>query len=63
MRVFGLPVVQITDMGEAYGIGYIFNNLARGINIEPEIDESTGGPASFMVIDPDGNQILIDQHV
>ncbi len=28
-----------------------------------EADESTKGPASFMVVDPDGNQILIDQHV
>ena len=36
---------------------------ARGIKIEPEADESTTGPASFIVIDPDGNTILIDQHV
>ena len=36
---------------------------AQGIKIEAEADESTTGPASFMVIDPDGNPILIDQHV
>ena len=36
---------------------------ARGMKFENEADESTTGPASFMVIDPDGNQILIDQHV
>ena len=36
---------------------------AKGIKIEAEADESTTGPASFMVIDPDGNPILIDQHV
>ena len=36
---------------------------AQGLNIEPEVDESTTGPASFVVIDPDGNPILIDQHV
>ena len=36
---------------------------AGGIKIEPEVDESTTGPASFIVIDPDGNPILIDQHV
>ena len=36
---------------------------AQGLNIETEADESTTGPASFMVIDPDGNPILIDQHV
>lgn len=28
-----------------------------------EADESTSGPASMMVADPDGNMILIDQHV
>jgi len=27
-----------------------------------EADESTQGPASFMVTDPDGNTILVDQH-
>jgi hypothetical protein len=35
----------------------------RGLNIENESDENTTGPASFMVTDPDGNPILIDQHV
>jgi len=28
-----------------------------------EADESTAGPASFIVVDPDGNPILVDQHV
>lgn len=28
-----------------------------------EADESTSGPASFMILDPDGNTILLDQHV
>src|SRR5690606_16696459 len=28
----------------------------------PEADESTQGPAHIVVVDPDGNQILIDQH-
>jgi catechol 2,3-dioxygenase-like lactoylglutathione lyase family enzyme len=36
---------------------------ARGMKFENEADESTTGPASFIVIDPDGNPILIDQHV
>jgi len=36
---------------------------AQGLNLETEADESTTGPASFIVIDPDGNPILIDQHV
>jgi len=36
---------------------------ARGINMISEADESSTGPASFMMVDPDGNTILIDQHV
>ncbi|MDW7691690.1 VOC family protein [Flammeovirgaceae bacterium SG7u.111] len=35
----------------------------NGVKLETEVDESTSGPASFVVIDPDGNPILIDQHV
>ncbi len=36
---------------------------SAGISVMNEADETTTGPASFMVIDPDGNPILIDQHV
>jgi catechol 2,3-dioxygenase-like lactoylglutathione lyase family enzyme len=36
---------------------------AAGIAFELEVDESTTGPASVMVVDPDGNQVLLDQHV
>ncbi len=36
---------------------------SRGVALLGEADESTTGPASFMLTDPDGNQILIDQHV
>ena len=35
----------------------------NGIAIVQEADESTEGPASITVVDPDGNAILIDQHV
>ena len=35
----------------------------RNIKLEKEVDENTTGPASFVLIDPDGNKILIDQHV
>ena len=35
----------------------------QGVEFMSEADESTTGPASFMVEDPDGNTILIDQHV
>jgi predicted lactoylglutathione lyase len=34
----------------------------KGIKIDNEVDESTTGPASLMIPDPDGNIILIDQH-
>ena len=36
---------------------------AGGLALMSEADESTTGPASLMLIDPDGNPILIDQHV
>ena len=36
---------------------------ARGVALASAADGSTSGPASLMVIDPDGNPVLIDQHV
>ncbi|HEX7122857.1 MAG TPA: VOC family protein [Gemmatimonadaceae bacterium] len=36
---------------------------ARGVEFVTEADEQTTGPASFVVVDPDGNPILFDQHV
>ena len=35
----------------------------QGVQFAVEADESTTGPASFVVVDPDGNPILVDQHV
>ena len=35
----------------------------RGVNMIAEADESSTGPASFMMVDPDGSTILVDQHV
>jgi predicted enzyme related to lactoylglutathione lyase len=35
----------------------------KGIQLVAEADESTSGPAHLMVVDPDGNTILIDQHI
>lgn len=35
----------------------------QGVELAAEADEATQGPGYFMVIDPDGNPILIDQHV
>jgi lactoylglutathione lyase len=36
---------------------------AQGVVFQQEADENTTGPASFVVVDPDGNPILVDQHV
>ncbi len=36
---------------------------AQGVEFASEVDESGSGPGSFVVIDPDGNPILVDQHV
>ena len=36
---------------------------AQGVELMTETDASTTGPAFFVVLDPDGNPILVDQHV
>jgi len=36
---------------------------AQGVELMSEADESTTGPASFIAVDPDGNPVLVDQHV
>ncbi|MCT4629438.1 VOC family protein [Winogradskyella sp.] len=36
---------------------------SKAVVFEHEADESTTGPASFVVLDPDGNAILVDQHI
>ena len=36
---------------------------AAGVEFVQEADETTTGPASFIATDPDGNPILVDQHV
>ncbi|MCE7981513.1 MAG: VOC family protein [Caldilinea sp. CFX5] len=35
---------------------------AQGVIFASEADETTTGPASFVVVDPDGNPVLVDQH-
>ena len=35
----------------------------QDIDFMSEADPSTSGPASFVIMDPDGNTILVDQHV
>jgi predicted lactoylglutathione lyase len=36
---------------------------AKGVNFSTEADENGSGPASFIIADPDGNPIMLDQHV
>ncbi len=51
------PLENFTDIRE------IQKTLkAKGIQIDNEADENSEGPANFLVIDPDGNAVLFDQH-
>lgn len=52
------PVADFTDVRELQR-----QLKAQGIAFASEADESTTGPASFVVVDPDGNPVLFDQHV
>jgi catechol 2,3-dioxygenase-like lactoylglutathione lyase family enzyme len=52
------PLAQFTDVRELQRL-----LKAQGVPLQQEADESTTGPASFVAVDPDGNPILIDQHV
>ena len=52
------PVPTFTDVRELQR-----RLRAKGVQFASEADESTAGPASFLVVDPDGNPILVDQHV
>ncbi|GAA3778589.1 hypothetical protein GCM10022271_08590 [Corallibacter vietnamensis] len=36
---------------------------SKNIALQSEADETTSGPASLVLTDPDGNTILIDQHI
>ena len=52
-----------SELAEFTDVRELQNQLrARGIEFVTEADESTSGPASFVIVDPDGNQILVDQH-
>jgi predicted enzyme related to lactoylglutathione lyase len=37
--------------------------LAKGVDVANPADEESKGPASFVIVDPDGNPVLIDQHI
>lgn len=52
-----------TELDEFEDIRDIQKRLkADGVAFSSEADETTTGPASFTIEDPDGNQILVDQH-
>ena len=36
---------------------------AKGAKLTTEVAENSNGPANFLIQDPDGNMILLDQHV
>ncbi len=52
------PLGEFTDVRELQR-----QLKANGVEMMAEADESTTGPGSFMIADPDGNTILVDQHV
>ncbi|HEX3159768.1 MAG TPA: VOC family protein [Gemmatimonadaceae bacterium] len=52
------PLATFTDVRELQR-----QLKAEGLSFASEADESTTGPASFIVVDPDGNPVLVDQHV
>jgi lactoylglutathione lyase len=52
------PLGEFTDVRELQR-----RLMEQGVTMISQADESTAGPASFMIADPDGNQILVDQHV
>ena len=52
------PLATFTDVRELQR-----QLKAQGVELQQEADESTTGPASLILVDPDGNTIFIDQHV
>ena len=52
------PLEDFTDVRELQK-----EFIELGVEIPEKVDSNTKGPASFMLFDPDGNPILIDQHV
>jgi hypothetical protein len=65
-RSIYVAVVANRHFSEIRKIWQAFHLLAsrsRGLELATKADESTTGPASLVLFDPDGNQTLIDQHV
>ena len=54
---------QVSALESFTDVRELQSNLReQGIDFQMEADESSEGPASFMIVDPDGNPILVDQH-
>lgn len=54
----GNPLAEFTDIRDLQR-----ELKAAGVTLVAEADESTTGPASLVALDPDGNPVLLDQHV
>jgi lactoylglutathione lyase len=52
------PVASFTDVRELQR-----QLKAQGVEFVAEVDEAGSGPGSFIITDPDGNPIFVDQHV
>lgn len=52
------PLASFTDVRELQR-----QLKAQGVTLLSEADEGSTGPASFIALDPDGNPVLVDQHV
>ena len=52
------PLDEFTDVRELQK-----QLKADGVDFQTEAEEAGTGPASFVVMDPDGNAILVDQHI
>lgn len=51
------PLERFTDIRQLQA-----DLKTKNVHLESEVDEKGSGPGSFVVIDPDGNPILVDQH-
>jgi catechol 2,3-dioxygenase-like lactoylglutathione lyase family enzyme len=51
------PLASFTDVRELQR-----QLKQQGVTLVSEVEEGTTGPGSLMVLDPDGNPILVDQH-
>ena len=54
----GKPLADFQDVREIQRM-----LKSAGLTLKTEADEKTSGPASLSLVDPDGNPILVDQHV